>query len=115
LEQLAELLQKIDVGLIPYVDREYWGRMSITKMATYMAAGLPILCLELTETSRIIAEWNCGISVRDWDGMTAAIKKLYADSSLVQYLGENARRAAVEEYNWTKQVERLGEFVGTLT
>jgi len=114
LEQLAQLLRTIDVGLIPYLDREYWGRMSITKMATYMAAGIPILCLELAETSSILAKWNCGISVQDWDGMTAAVKKLYDDKSLVQSLGQNALRAALEEYNWAKQVQKLKEFIETV-
>ena len=45
LESFAELLRNFDVGIIPYVDSKYWGLMSITKMATYMAAGLPILSL----------------------------------------------------------------------
>jgi glycosyltransferase involved in cell wall biosynthesis len=114
LEQFSELLRTIDVGVIPYVDKEYWGRMSITKMATYMAAGLPILCLHLTETSNIIAKWDCGISAEDWSSMETAIRRLCHDKSLVKKLSENARIAAVKEYNWAKQSERLGEFIGSL-
>ena len=74
LERLSEVLRSFDVGVIPYVDSDYWGRMSITKMATYMAAGLPILALQLTETSNILAKWECGISVEDWDDMVAALR-----------------------------------------
>ena len=115
LNRFSELLQSMDVGVIPYVDREYWGRMSITKMATYMAAGLPIVSLQLTETANILAKWNCGISVEDWEGMTAAIKSLYQNESLMENLGKNARRAAIEEYNWAKQVQKLGEFIRDVT
>jgi glycosyltransferase involved in cell wall biosynthesis len=46
--------------------------------------------------------------------MTAAVKKLYDDKSLVQSLGQNARRAALEEYNWAKQVQKLKEFIETV-
>jgi len=114
LEGFSELLRNVDIGIIPYVDKEYWGLMSITKMATYMAAGLPILSLRLTETASILAKWDCGVSVNDWDGMAAAIKTLCRDKSLRERLGKNARRAAVEEYNWAKQTERLGEFISSL-
>jgi len=114
LSSLAELLRTIDVGVIPYIDKEYWDRMSITKMATYMAAGLPIVCMHLTETSKIIAKWDCGISVTDWDGMIVALKQLYEDKLLCERLGANSRRAAVEEYNWAKQVERLGTCIADL-
>ena len=88
LESLAELLRSVDVGVIPYVDKEYWGLLSITKMATYMAAGLPILSLQLTETSNILAKWDCGISVDDWDGFVAAVKTLCQDKSLRERLGK---------------------------
>jgi glycosyltransferase involved in cell wall biosynthesis len=114
LERFSELLQRMDVGVIPYVDREYWGRMSITKMATYMAAGLPIVSLQLTETANILAKWNCGISVDDWDGMADTFRTLYRDKPLLEQLAVNARKAAVEEYNWAKQADRLGALVRNL-
>jgi len=69
-------------------------------MATYMAAGLPILSLELTETSNILVRWECGVSVKDWDGFATAIKTFCQDKARRERLGQNARRAAVEEYNW---------------
>jgi glycosyltransferase involved in cell wall biosynthesis len=110
-DALCPLLQSFDVGLIPYLDHEYWGQMSITKMATYMSAGLPILILRLTETSNILARWDCGVSADDWGSFRNSIKTLYNDRALRKRLGQNARRAAVEEYNWAKQAERLGHFI----
>ena len=114
LQSLAELLRSADVGLIPYTDREYWGLVSITKMSMYMAAGLPILCLRLTETSNILAKWECGLSADDWSGFKATIETLYRNKSLREKLGCNARRAAVQEYNWEIQSERLGSFITTI-
>jgi glycosyltransferase involved in cell wall biosynthesis len=111
LDGLADLMRGIDVGVIPYVDRGYWGLVSLTKMALYMAAGLPILSFQLTETSNILDKWECGVSVEDWNGMAAAIRKLYHESARVRMLGMNARVAAIEEYNWAHQATRLGEFL----
>jgi glycosyltransferase involved in cell wall biosynthesis len=88
--------------------------MSITKMATYMSAGLPNLILRLTETSNILDRWDCGISADNWQEFSAAIRNLYRDPALRKRLAENARKAAVEEYNWVKQADRLGEFVESL-
>jgi len=87
--------------------------MSLTKMATYMAVGLPVLSTQLTETSNILSKWNCGISVKDWTEMANALRQLCEDKSLRERLGKNARRAAVEEYNWAKQAETLGQFLGS--
>jgi glycosyltransferase involved in cell wall biosynthesis len=115
IESLAELLRHIHVGVIPYVDTDYWGLMSITKMAAYMAAGLPIVSFQLTETSNILARWKCGMAVDDWNGMAAAIRTLYHDRHLVETFGLNARKAAVQEYNWTRQAERLAELISGLT
>ena len=75
LQCFSELLGSIDVGVIPYVDQKYWGLMSITKMATYMAAGLPILSLHLAETASILAKWDCGVSVKNWDDMASAMER----------------------------------------
>jgi glycosyltransferase involved in cell wall biosynthesis len=113
-DALCELLRTFDVGLIPYLDYEYWGKMSITKMATYMSAGLPILILRLAETAKILERWDCGVSADDWDSFKTLVKKLYADPALRKRLAENARRAAVEEYSWAKQADRLGQFMGSL-
>jgi glycosyltransferase involved in cell wall biosynthesis len=87
--------------------------MSMTKMATYMAAGLAVLSTQLTETSNILKQWNCGISVKDWSEMASALRQLCEDKSLRERLGKNARRAAVEEYNWNKQAEMLRQFLGS--
>jgi glycosyltransferase involved in cell wall biosynthesis len=108
----AEILRAAHVGVIPYTDFEYCSLMSMTKMATYMAAGLPVLSTQLTETSNILSKWNCGISVNGWEEMAKALRQLCEDRSLRERLGKNARRAAVEEYNWVKQGETLGEFLG---
>jgi glycosyltransferase involved in cell wall biosynthesis len=114
LRSFADVLRNVDVGVITYVDREYWSLMSITKMASYMAAGLPIICLRLTETSNILEKWACGLSAEDWGGFEAAIKELYKDKSLRKKLAKNAREAAVQEYNWLKQSQRFGDFIEKL-
>jgi hypothetical protein len=46
--------------------------------------------------------------------MIDTLRKLYIDKPLLKKMARKARMAAVEEYNWANQVERMGEFVGSL-
>jgi len=83
-------------------------------MKAYMSVGLPILTMKLTETSRILREWNCGITVETWNEMALEIKHLYNDFAVWGQLSENARKAADQYYNWEVQTERLDEFVSKI-
>jgi len=83
------------------------GSEGIVKFYEYLASGLPVVCTDYEIWREIVAKYDCGIcvnpdSVRD---IVDALSYLVANPDRVQQMGVNARRAAVERYNWTTQEE----------
>ena len=78
------------------------------KMFEAMAAGIPIIVAKGTEAEKIVKEENCGLAVEfgSVDALILALQKLQ-DKHLWKELSENARRAAMEKYNRSIQMERL--------
>jgi glycosyltransferase involved in cell wall biosynthesis len=79
------------------------------KMFEYMAAGLPVIASDFPLWRQILEEPGAGLLVdpSDPQAIAAAIDRLVADPALRRAMGERARRAAVEHYNWRTEGERL--------
>jgi glycosyltransferase involved in cell wall biosynthesis len=101
-EYAALLAGREHVGIIPYPVNHWWGIVSISKAATYAAAGAPILTLDLPHTSRFITRWNCGEIARSWDEMELLLDRLNSDRGRCRQLGDNARTAAEQALSWER-------------
>jgi glycosyltransferase involved in cell wall biosynthesis len=106
-EYAALLADRAHIGIIPYPVNQWWGMVSISKVATYAAAGVPILALDLPHTSRFITRWNCGEVVRSWDEMELLLDRLNSDRDCCRQLGDNARMAAEQALSWEKVSKKL--------
>ncbi|MBN2469063.1 MAG: hypothetical protein JXD19_13055 [Deltaproteobacteria bacterium] len=109
--QYASMLaNQAHVGIIPYPVNKWWGMVSISKVATYAAAGVPILTLDLPHTSRFISRWNCGEIASSWEVMEQLLDRLNVDRERCRKLGDNARMAAEQALSW----ERVSKTLETL-
>jgi len=73
-----------------------------------MITGRPIIVTKGLYYSKIIEKEKCGISVDyDKEEIRKSIIKLRDNSKLCEELGKNALKAAIREYNWKKQEEKL--------
>jgi glycosyltransferase involved in cell wall biosynthesis len=72
------------------------------KLYNYMRYGLPVVTVDLPETRRIILESQCGVIVKNRKIKTLvdAMSLLIENEELRDQLGENARNAIYEKYNW---------------
>ena len=81
------------------------------KLFDSMAAGRPVVVTPRHETVRIVTSCSAGLVARSdhVDDFAAAIARLLLDQSLRQELGANARRCAVEHYDWSVLAGHLAD------
>jgi len=60
------IMKYADIGIIPYPVNKCWRLVSISKLTTYLAAGIPVLSTNLLETAQFIKQWNCGFLASSW-------------------------------------------------
>ncbi len=109
-EKVGEAISLADMGIIFMEPTE-----SImlsgppNKLFNYMMYGLPVVSVDLPETSRIISETACGVVVKDRsvNSLAGALSALIDDNAGRQRLGENARDAFNKRYNWNNMEKKL--------
>jgi glycosyltransferase involved in cell wall biosynthesis len=84
------------------------GTLGSNKFFEYMEAGLPVICTDYKLWNDIINKYECGITVNPTNvsQIEDAIRFLIKDKSRAYKMGQNGRKAILEEFNWGK-VEML--------
>jgi glycosyltransferase involved in cell wall biosynthesis len=98
-----------DIGLLLFQPAKNHVEALPTKLFEYMASGLPVIASDFPLWRRILEESGAGLVVDPGDpqAIATAIDRLVADPALRRAMGERARTAAVERYNWRTEGERL--------
>lgn len=93
------------------------GSYAVNKLFEYMEAGLPVICTDYELWRDIVDRYECGVYVRPGsvEDIRAAIELVITDRRKAYRMGQNGRRAVLEEFNWTSEerkylavFERLG-------
>lgn len=94
-----------DVGVvIKPLDDPFQQRKAPTKVVSYMAAGLPVVCTPSEADRRVIAHGETGFFAyedREWH---ACLSALVTDPSLRERVGTAARRHVLERYSLERTV-----------
>jgi glycosyltransferase involved in cell wall biosynthesis len=97
------------------------GSYAVNKLFEYMEAGLPVICTDYVLWRDIVDRYECGVYVTPGSAeqIRAAIEYVINDRPRAWRMGQNGRRAVVEEFNWAseerkylKVFERVGGFAG---
>lgn len=82
------------------------------KVFEYMAAGIPIIVSDFPILKNIVNKSNCGIAVDPLDPETIAkhIGDLLVNKDKAKSMGENGRKAVLEEFNWEKEKIKIRPF-----
>ena len=82
------------------------------KMFEYMAAGIPVIASNFPLWRAIVLTNQCGLCVDPLDpvAIANAIDYLIMNPSEARRMGENGRRAVLEQYNWSMEETKLLEF-----
>lgn len=89
------------------------GSTGVIKIYESMEAALPILCSDVPLYKRMVAKYKCGICV-DPNNQTAvedAIKYLMLNKEVAYRMGQNGRKAIIDEYNWEKQAVKYKNII----
>jgi len=110
-DQVAELLQKVEIGLCTLLDiGQYYKMINFpTKVYEYMSMAMPIIVNDSLYNVRRVKELQIGLCVdpMDVDAYSDAIKKLMESQELREFYGRNGRKAIDEHYSWDSAQEKL--------
>ncbi len=82
------------------------------KMFEYMAAGIPVIASDFPHWRAIVLNNQCGLCVDPMEpaAIANAIDYLIQHPNEARKMGENGRRAVLEQYNWSLEEAKLLAF-----
>ena len=109
-EKLPQITVDADMGFILFRNtclNHYYSLPN--KLYEYMMAGVPVIASCFPELKRVIDETGCGVTVdpESPKEIFSAVKKLAGNPALRKAMSEAGRKAAMEQYNWEPQREKL--------
>ncbi len=102
------------------VFRDFFGRdgsLGVIKVFESMEAALPVLLTDVPLYRSINEKYHCGICVNpnDVSSIESAIRYLVEHKEEAYQMGQNGRRAVIEEFNWTNQFEKYLDVINSVT
>jgi glycosyltransferase involved in cell wall biosynthesis len=109
-DDVPQLLKHVDVGLIPYLRCPYTDHVNPTKLAEYLALGLPVVATSLPELCAVNDEHPGLLELADdQDGFVKAIERALAKAPV----GEIERRLALaRESAWSQKLSAMRQTIG---
>jgi glycosyltransferase involved in cell wall biosynthesis len=108
-ETVFRYLNSAAVGLVCNQPQYDYDLAQPTKLFEYMCAGLPVIASNFDLWKDIVEGNECGVTVNPTDPqqIARAIDYLLGHPEIRRTMGENARRAIREEYNWERESLKL--------
>jgi glycosyltransferase involved in cell wall biosynthesis len=120
-EDLMKIYHEVTIGIVlfdysPNVGYKR-GSLGNNKIFEYMHSGLPIICTDFELWQEIINKYKCGICVNphNIDEIRNAISYLTDNKAEAYEMGQNGRKAVLNEYNWNSQEKVYVEIFRKLT
>jgi glycosyltransferase involved in cell wall biosynthesis len=107
-DELPRLLAECDIGVVPHLPNELVRTTLPNKLFECMAVGLPVIVSDVPPMARIVGQAGCGLVFTPGNAhsLADAVQRL-ADRDLRLRMGNIARQAVLERYNWSLDVQRL--------
>jgi len=107
--EVRDVLGRSIAGLVTFLPEPNHIESQPNKMFEYMSAGIPVIASDFPLWREIIDGNHCGICVDPLNpkAIAAAIDRLVDNPDLARKMGENGRRAVLEQYNWDVEEKKL--------
>ena len=109
-DQEIELINKLDVGIMPLPATDWARGKCAFKLLQYMACGLPVVASRVGANIDIVHS-NVGFLAHDKNSWISALTALYEDSNLRNELGLNGRKLVEKEYSLSANLPILVEVI----
>jgi glycosyltransferase involved in cell wall biosynthesis len=107
IEGEVELVQQMDVGLMPLDDSEMARGKCGFKMLSYMSVGLPVIVSPVGVNKEILELDQIGVAAASGNAWYEALKRLFSDHQLGRRMGDAGRRVVQEHYSVSANAPRL--------
>ncbi len=105
LKEIADLLSRSDIALIPHLKSEQTDCSSPNKIFQYAYADKPIVCSNCNSLERLISEWKNGVVYRHDSPEDLSDKLLnLIKSGDYRQIGKNGKTQVTHRYNWNISV-----------
>ena len=115
-ESLMKYTRSADAGLSLDKNSNLNYNFSLpNKLFDYISAGIPVIASELPEISKILGDYNCGLSIPEVNPreISKAIMTLRDNRGLLLELKRNAGIAS-ESLNWETESQKVKELYGPI-
>jgi glycosyltransferase involved in cell wall biosynthesis len=108
-QQVKQQLTSARMGLLILPPVAHYKDSYPIKLFEYMAAGLPVIASDFPVWRNIIEHAKCGLLVDPLNkhAIAAAIQYLIAHPKAAKQMGDNGRKAVVQNYNWSNEAATL--------
>lgn len=116
-KETAEIMAKSRVGIVTFLPLPNHVDAQPNKMFEYMSAGIPVVGSDFPLWNDILVKNDCGVCVdpENPKAIAEAVKGLFADPEKAKRMGQNGRKAVMEQYNWSAQAARMVTIYDELT
>lgn len=111
-EQISSYVDRSIIGLLPYLPYPNHLVAMPNKLFEYMAANNAIIASDFPHYAKVVKNSESGLVVdpRQPESISQKINQLLGDPEKTRQMGENARHAFENTYNWTCEERKLLDF-----
>lgn len=107
--RVRDVLQRVQVGLIPLLPHPNYVEALPVKLFEYMCAGIPVVVSGFPLWRRIVRNHACGLSVRPGSAeeLARALQWLWRHPHIAEQMGRNGQIAVRKYYSWEREARKL--------
>ena len=115
-KELKKILRRSTMANVFRDFGKHDGSLGVIKIFECMEAALPVLMADVPLYRFIVSKYHCGICVNPNDPVQIerAIRYLIDNKREAYLMGQNGRRAVLEEYNWENQAKKYIQVIKEL-
>jgi glycosyltransferase involved in cell wall biosynthesis len=105
----VQLVQRMDVGLMPLPDTEWSLGKCAFKMISYMAVGIPVVVSPIGANKSILQQADVGLAAATGNDWYEALQLLFGDRERAASLGSAGRQLVEDNYSVAKNAGLLAK------